>query len=287
LIRITIVQSPIRIRERANVCTPKLLTGSDITRSQEFIMLKECTDHGYFRAEICPVCGDEGRFLMDTDELDRLSRTLAGVLRHFPERFDLKMDSHGFVSLRDFVNAVQTKQRRFHWVRPHHIIAIIETDNKGRYEYRDGMIRATYAHSFAVDLDLPSGGTPDKLYYPTTGEEVDIVLEVGLKPSDRKMVHLSRGIGDAVNAGRVRTPEPIILEVDSRAATEDGIVIQKAGKTVYLTTDVPPKYISKIDVDLSEFPPEKPKDDRPEEKVEKEESGEEDKPVEQELPPDE
>lgn len=250
-------------------------------------MLKECTDHGYFRAEICPVCGDEGRFLMDTDELDRLSRTLAGVLRHFPERFDLKMDSHGFVSLRDFVNAVQTKQRRFHWVRPHHIIAIIETDNKGRYEYRDGMIRATYAHSFAVDLDLPSGGTPDKLYYPTTGEEVDIVLEVGLKPSDRKMVHLSRGIGDAVNAGRVRTPDPIILEVDSRAATEDGIVIQKAGKTVYLTTDIPPKYLSKIEVDLSEFPPERPKDDKLEEKAEKEEGEEEDKPVEQELPPDE
>lgn len=220
--------------------------------------MKECRDHGYFRAELCPVCGQEGRFLMNSDELDRLSRTMAGVLRHFPERFDLKMDRQGFVDLRAFVTALQRKQRRYHWLRPHHIIAIIETDNKGRYEYRDGMIRATYAHSFDVDLDTDAVETPEKLYYPTTKEEVDIVLEVGLKPSDRKKVHLSKTIGDAVNAGRVRTPEPIILEVDSKMAAEDGIVIQKAGRTVYLTNDVPPHYLKRIEVDMSQYPPEKP-----------------------------
>ncbi|MGQ9587817.1 MAG: RNA 2'-phosphotransferase, partial [Thermoplasmata archaeon] len=239
----------------------------------------ECREHGYFRAEICPVCGDEGRFLMNTEELDRLSRTMAGVLRHFPERFDLQMDRQGFVDLRAFVSALQRKQRRYHWLRPHHVIAVIETDNKGRYEYRDGKIRATYAHSFEVELDLPTGGTPDKLYYPTTQEEVDIVLETGLKPSDRKMVHLSRGIGDAVNAGRVRTELPVILEVDARTATNDGLVIQKAGRTVYLTNEVPPKYLTRIEVDLSEFPPEKPKEERPKAEEREEE------PPEQELPP--
>jgi len=255
-------------------------------------MLKECDEHGYFRAEFCPVCGSEGRFLMNTDELDRLSRTMAGVLRHFPERFDLKMDEQGFVDLREFVNALQRKQRRYHWVRPHHIIAIIETDNKGRYEYRDGKIRATYAHSFEVKLDLPAGGTPDNLYYPTTQEEVDIVLETGLKPSDRKMVHLSKGVGDAVNAGRVRTPTPVILEVDARAASADGIVIQKAGRTVYLTTEIPPKYLKKIEVDLSEFPPEKPPaEEEPKEKAEGSEEPEDQEDEgggvqQQELPPD-
>jgi len=234
-------------------------------------MLRECREHGYFRADVCPVCGQEERFLMNDEELDRLSRTMAGVLRHFPERFDLQMDRQGFVDLRAFVDAIQRKQRRYHWLRPHHIIAIIETDNKGRYEHRDGMIRATYAHSFEVELDNIVGVAPDKLYYPTTPEEVDIVLEVGLKPSDRKMVHLSKGIGDAVNAGRVRTDAPIILEVDAKAASEDGLIIQKAGKTVYLTTDVPPKYLKKLEVDLTEFPIEKPRvkpKEEPGEKVE-------------------
>jgi len=247
-------------------------------------MLKECREHGYFRAEVCPVCGDEGRFLMNTEELDRLSRTMAGVLRHFPERFDLKMDRQGFVDLRAFVDALQRKQRRYHWLRPHHIVAIIETDNKGRYEFRDGMIRATYAHSFDVDLDADTMGTPDKLYYPTTQEEVDIVLEVGLKPSDRKKVHLSKAVGDAVNAGRVRTESPIILEVDSKQAAEDGIVIQKAGKTVYLTNDVPPHYLKRLEVDLSEFPVERPKEP---EKTDKPEKVEEQRIESEELPKEE
>lgn len=219
-------------------------------------MLRECRDHGYFRAEYCPVCGEEGRFLMNSEELDRLSRTLAGILRHFPERFDLEVDRYGFVDLRRFVNAIQAKQRRYHWLRPHHILAIIETDNKGRYEFKDGKIRATYAHSFDVELDPSNVGIPEALYYPATEEEVDIILETGIKPSDRKRVHLSKTIRDAVNAGRVRTESPVILEVDVRIATEDGVVIQKAGKTVYLTEEIDRKYLKKVDVDLSEYPPE-------------------------------
>ncbi|UCE92454.1 MAG: RNA 2'-phosphotransferase [Methanobacteriota archaeon] len=193
---------------------------------------------------------------MNSEELDRLSRTLAGILRHFPERFDLEVDSYGFVDRRRFVNAVQAKQRRYHWLRPHHILAIIETDNKGRYEFKDGKIRATYAHSFEVELDPSNVGIPESLYYPATEEEVDIILETGIKPSDRKRVHLSKTIGDAVNAGRVRTESPVILEVDVRSASDDGVVIQKAGKTVYLAEEIDRKYLKRIDVDLSEYPPE-------------------------------
>ncbi len=236
-------------------------------------MLRECRDHGFFRAEYCPVCGEEGRFLMNTEELDRLSRTLAGVLRHFPERFELEVDRYGFVDLRAFVHAVQAKQRRFHWLRPHHVLAIIETDNKGRYEHKDGKIRATYAHSFEVELDSSNVGIPDALYYPATEEEVDIILETGIKPSDRKRVHLSKSVGDAVNAGRVRTESPVILEVDVKLATDDGVVIQKAGKTVYLAEEILPKYLKKIEVDLSEYPW-----DRPPPKAEPAEGGEESQP---------
>lgn len=221
-------------------------------------MLRECKEHGYYRADYCPVCGEEGRFLMNAEELDRLSRTLAGVLRHFPERFDLEVDKYGFVDLRQFVNAIQAKQRRYHWLRPHHILAIIETDNKGRYEFLDGKIRATYAHSFEVELDPSHVGIPEALYYPATEEEVDIILETGIKPSDRKRVHLSKTVGDAVNAGRVRTESPVILEVDVKTASEEGVVIQKAGKTVYLAEEIGPKFLKKMDVDLSQYPSDRP-----------------------------
>ncbi|HTT45710.1 MAG TPA: RNA 2'-phosphotransferase [Thermoplasmata archaeon] len=208
-------------------------------------MLKECAQHGYFRAESCPVCGQPGRFLMNDRELDHLGRIVTGILRHFPDRYQLPIDPHGWVALPQLVRAISQKHPAYHWLRPQHVIAIVETDAKGRYEIRDDRIRATYGHTVDVDLDLPTENIPERLYYPVTSEEAAIVLEVGLKPSDRKKVHLSKTAEDAHAAGSVRTPEPVILEVDTKRARADGIVIMKAGKTVYLVDRVPPEYLSR------------------------------------------
>ncbi|HUV24813.1 MAG TPA: RNA 2'-phosphotransferase [Methanomassiliicoccales archaeon] len=210
-------------------------------------MLRECNAHGYFRGDICPICDEKGKFLMNEDELERIGRTMAGALRHFPENFSLVMDDQGFVNLRDFVRALQSHQKRFHWVRPHHIIAVIETDPKGRYQVSNESIRATYGHSIELDLRLPTDNIPEELYYPTTPEEADIILETGLKPSDRKMVHLSKTYGDAMNAGRVRTDDPIILAIDVERAITDGYAVGRAGRTVYLAKEIPAEYLRKAE----------------------------------------
>ncbi len=209
-------------------------------------MLRECSEHGYFRGEVCPICGEEGRFLMNDHEMESLGKTLAGALRHFPSRFNLDMDSHGWVSLTDFVRNLTRKQRRFKWVRAYHITALIETDPKGRYQELNGRIRATYGHSIDLDLDLPTDDIPEKLYFPTDEGEIDEILEDGITKQDRKMVHLSGTYDAAVTAGRVRTRDPIILEVDAEGAIESGIIIMHAGKFVYITDAVPPEFIAII-----------------------------------------
>ena len=210
-------------------------------------MLKECAQHGYFRAEVCPVCSQPGKFLMNDRELDHLGRILTGILRHFPDRYQLTMDPHGWVSLPQIVRAIGQKHPMYHWLRVQHLVAIAETDAKGRYEIRDDRARATYGHTLEVDLDLPTDDIPDRLYFPVTVEESGIVLEVGLRPSDRKKVHLSKTAEDARAAGAVRTPEPIILEVDAKRARGEGIVIKKAGKTVFLVDQVPAEYLTRLD----------------------------------------
>jgi putative RNA 2'-phosphotransferase len=208
-------------------------------------MLKECAQHGFFRAETCPVCGQPGRFLMNDRELDHLGRVLTGILRHFPDRYGLEMEPHGWVSLPSIVRAISQKHPAYHWLRVAHLVAIAETDAKGRYEVRDDRIRATYGHTVEVDLDLPTENIPEFLYFPVTQEEAAIVLEVGLKPSDRKRVHLSKTAEDARAAGSVRTPDPVILEVDTHKAQGGGLVIMRAGKTVYLVDQVPALYLSR------------------------------------------
>ncbi|MBX8644106.1 MAG: RNA 2'-phosphotransferase, partial [Thermoplasmata archaeon] len=107
----------------------------------------------------------------------------------------------------------------------------------------NGKMRATYGHSFDVELDLPTDGIPERLYYPATEEEVSILIENGLKPADRRMVHLSKTSADAYIAGRVRTEKPVIIEVDASSMIRNDGVIQRAGKTVFLAKEVPPAYL--------------------------------------------
>ncbi|HTT26114.1 MAG TPA: RNA 2'-phosphotransferase [Thermoplasmata archaeon] len=211
-------------------------------------MLKECARHGYFRAEACPVCGEAGRFLMNDRELDHLGRVMTGVLRHFPEKYGLTVDEHGWIPLNKLVEAIGRQHRGYaHWLRIHHLVAIAESDPKGRYEVKDERIRATYAHTVDVVLDLPTDNIPDQLFFPVTPEEAALVLEVGLKPSDRKMVHLSRTSEDARSAGQVRTPSPVILVVETGPARAAGHVIMRAGKTVFLVPQVPPEFLHRFE----------------------------------------
>src|SRR5205814_4643622 len=104
-------------------------------------------------------------------------------------------------------------------------------------------------HSVNVDLvDLPEANV-DKLYFPVAEEELDVVLEAGLRPSDRNMIHLSATPDKAYSAGRVHNPDPILLKVDVKAASDAGNFIFRAGKTVYVTEAVEPEFLSKFEDD--------------------------------------
>jgi len=203
------------------------------------------------------MCGASNtHFLLKDEEIDAVGRTMAGILRHFPDRYGLEMDANGWIDLRDFITAVSTKNRRFGFLKPNHILGLIQTDPKGRYEFRDGRIRATYGHSLDVDLDLPTENIPDVLFYPTSEEGLGVLLGAGLRPSDRKMVHLSGTFHAAVEAGRVRIQAPVIVEIDTKAARASGIVIKKAGKTVYLAKEVPPEFLKRSERAEEELSPE-------------------------------
>jgi putative RNA 2'-phosphotransferase len=212
-------------------------------------MLRMCREHGFFRGEECPICGEEGKFLMSSYELESLGRIMAGILRHFPERFSLDMDEEGFVDIYKLVSAIKRKRGdRMRWLRPTHIIGLVETDPKGRYQVENNHVRATYGHSIQLSMSLPTDEIPERLYFPTKPEEQEEVLEKGLTPEDRTMVHLSKTWDDAYEAGTHREgPDPIILRIDSESALNNGIIIQRAGKTVFTVEEIPAEFISLAD----------------------------------------
>jgi len=217
-------------------------------------MLGKCDEHGYFRGETCPVCKKEGKFLMSDRELDSLGRIMAGVLRHFPEKLGVMIDGHGWIDISEFVEAVGGARTGFHWLREHHVEAIALTDPKGRYQIDGGMIRATYGHTIDIRLDDLPLAEIDEFFYPVTEEEIDIILEGGLNPIDRKYVHLSGSLEKAIEAGKVRTEEPLILRIDGKKAKENGVQIYHAGKDVYITERIDAAYLSKADVPSADAP---------------------------------
>jgi len=210
-------------------------------------MLSECDEHGYYRQENCPICEKKGRFLMNDGELNSLSRILAGALRHFPEKMGLMMDGKGWVDIEELIHSIGTSRSGFKWLRKKHIQGLVETDPRGRYQIDGGMIRATYGHTIDITPDDLPEAELDEYFYPASEEEADMIIEGGLNPADRKKVHLSGNIEKAIEAGKVRIEDPIILKIDGKKAKKDGIKIYHAGTDVYLTESVDAKYISKVE----------------------------------------
>ena len=182
-------------------------------------------------------------------EMNSIGRILALVLRHAPEKFYVDMDLNGWVNAKDLSFSIQEKRRGFHWLRPWHLNAIADTDEKGRYQMEGDMIRATYGHSIELELDLPTDNIPDELYWPCDPETVSTHLEYGIISGNRKHIHLSKTIANAMEAGHVHHHRPAIIEVDTARAVAEGTTIWRAGKTVFLCEERPPSFIYRVEED--------------------------------------
>lgn len=205
--------------------------------SEQISEIKQCPRHGYFRGSQCN-CGNPGRFILSGYKAEKLGRIISGALRHFPGELGLKLDEHGWANIDDLEKAIVAK---YPWARRYHIEAMLDTDEKGRYERSGERVRARYGHSINIDLDYPVSDF-DVLYYGTSEEEADRILEIGLKPVNQHNVHLSKSIEEAVKVACIRTEHPVIISVDARRAKQNGIKIIDAGP-VCLSGPIPPEYL--------------------------------------------
>lgn len=206
-------------------------------------VIRACNDHGYVLGETCPVCGDEGRHVLDDDRRTRLSKFLSGALRHFPEDAGVSLDDRGWADYGTLVDAVVD---RYHWADPKHVAAVIATDPNGRFERQGDRVRAAYGHSVDVDLDPTDSEVPDRLYHGTAPRNLDAIAEEGLRPMDRQQVHLS-GTPEAARAvGERHAVDPVVLVIDAAAMERDGFEIDKRGVETYTVVRVPLAYIERF-----------------------------------------
>ncbi|MFZ2411557.1 MAG: RNA 2'-phosphotransferase [Candidatus Methanoperedens sp.] len=201
-------------------------------------MIKKCQNHGFFRGEAC-ACGEAGSLVLSDEQTERLGRFISGALRHFPDDLGLAMNQHGWVDVDVLVDTMRT---RYKWSNKEKLFSIIESDEKGRYELKGNKIRARYGHSVDIDLDYIENTLPE-IYYGASREEVDILLEKGIKPIKQRYVHLSTSVEKATDVAKIHTEDPVLLVINAEEAQNDGVSILSATENIVLADEIPAQYI--------------------------------------------
>jgi len=171
------------------------------------------------------------------DTLIHKGQKLAYLLRHDKS---YRFSPSGWRSVGDLVaNHGYTKEE---------LEKIVSTDEKGRYEFNGDhtMVRACQGHSINVSVPMKKGVPPDILYHGTATRFIKSIRATGgLKKMKRLYVHFSTDRDMAERVG-FRHGTPVVLEIDAKQMYEDGMEFLQSHNNVWLSDDVPAKYIRNL-----------------------------------------
>jgi putative RNA 2'-phosphotransferase len=213
-----------------------------------------CDSHGLFEGDACPVCGADGRRVLDEQRRRRLSKYLSGALRYFPDDAGLTLGDAGWTPFDDLVAAAE---RQYDWVSRERVAAVVATNPNGRFERTGGgqvtdattetersdgtdRVRAAYGHSVDIDLESGDGPVPDALYHGTAPRNRDAILVAGLKPMSRQLVHLSGTLAEGCRVGARHADDPVVFAVDAAAMIADGHEVTRRGRATYRPSESHP-----------------------------------------------
>ena len=175
--------------------------------------------------------------------LSDLSRAVSHALRHEPWRYELELDSEGWVSVEQLLESLRSERSEWGGLEELDLQAMIERSEKRRHEIRDGRIRACYGHSIPQRLSRTPSKPPSVLFHGTNPLNVDLIREHGLKPMNRQNVHLSVDNATAKEVGRRKSKDAIVLRINAAKAFEQGISFYEGNEKVWLADAVPSQFI--------------------------------------------
>jgi putative RNA 2'-phosphotransferase len=173
----------------------------------------------------------------------RLSRTVAHALRHAPWVYELEIDDEGWAPVDQLLDALRDKRERWRDLDRSDFVEMIRRSDKRRYEIEGNRIRALYGHSLPGRLSRRQVTPPERLYHGTAPAAAATIPEQGLRPMGRQYVHLSATRDDAVEVGRRKASEPVILEVGAAEADAAGVRFYEGNEHVWLADRVPARFV--------------------------------------------
>jgi|SRR6185312_9052001 len=176
---------------------------------------------------------------MTEKERTKLSKKMSYALRHHPEEFGLTLGLEGNVPLDRLAEALGRTVEE--------IMEVVTTpSDKVRFIVHGAgtlFIKAAQGHSVDVDLNLPTVEPPDMLFHGTHTAVLSEIFDTGLSKMKRTHVHLSETTAAAVEVG-ARRGKPVLIQVNALQAHKDGIRFYRADNGVWLSDDIPAKYLT-------------------------------------------
>ena len=175
--------------------------------------------------------------------LQSISRYISLILRHKPEVIGITIDEHGWANVEELIQGIEKNNPEFNMEA---LEEIVKTDNKQRYSFNDDktLIRANQGHSIPVDVELEEVEPPEELWHGTGEKYVASIDEIGLIRKSRLYVHLSKDKETALKVGS-RHGRPVLYTVKTREMYQDGYTFFLSKNGVWLTKEVPVKYLEK------------------------------------------
>ncbi len=172
----------------------------------------------------------------------RLSKTMSHALRHSPEQYGLELAADGSVPLAEFVRAISTSKQKATEADVRRVVA--ESD-KQRFAIDGGRIRAQYGHSTAVRIVKRQVVPTGDLFHATSPAAVNLIVNrrQGLLPMGRQYVHLTTDPTLALDAGRRKAAQPMLLRIDAVRAHDAGVTFSEGHDRVILADQIPTTYI--------------------------------------------
>lgn len=172
-----------------------------------------------------------------------VSKFLSLVLRHSPETIGLKLDENGWADVEELIEKCNKKGSQ-NQMTAELLDYVVENNDKKRFAFNEDKtkIRASQGHSISVELNMNEAEPLEFLYHGTVAKFLENIKKEGLQKMSRQHVHLSKDQETAIKVGG-RRGVPQILTVRSGEMFKDGFKFYLSENNVWLTDEVPSKYI--------------------------------------------
>lgn len=175
-------------------------------------------------------------------QMNGLCRLIIYMLGHTPDEFGIVPDAEGFISCKDLLWALH-EEPEWGYVRQGHLHEVFFLGKDRTLFEVDGNRVRTRDRHWDLDLDRPTLVLPKILFVAVRRKAHPPVMEKGLVGWGYKLIVLSQDPDMAVRIGRRRDQRPVLLEVMTSQAKDEGVSFYPFGR-LFLAREIPARFIS-------------------------------------------